>query len=278
MPLFMKTCPLPKRFLYAELMLLSLISALMILAWIPAVLSLITYGSLLASALRAAVFLNLTAVTLILLVLFVKRELRRFIFFMTDEHLGVGTPSRNRKIRLAAVESVSLLRFPLGGGVVIIESGDGSLTIPLIFENCYDLFTGLREVLNRNKPDISTATDWETIRRACSLSEMAAHRAEKVFTTILTACIAMLPVGFLVGAVYWNMSVVPLMLWSIIGPLFPIAAYGSADLILRTAFVRSDDAGGVMRKPDENRILTRTALVFFLLYLVCAVLYKAVFL
>lgn len=271
----MKIYPLPRRFLYAEVILFSLISTLMIFAWIPAVMSLVTYGSVLRSALRAALFLNITAVTLILFVLFVKRELRKVRIVLSDEHLVFQTSSHIRKIRLSAIESCSLVRFPLGGGILVIESGDGPLSIPLILENCSDLLARLRQYdLSRDTSTVNEAR-WDRIGIAGSLSAAAARRAEKVFSGVMTVCIAMLPLNVLVGAIYWNMSVVPLMIWSVTGPLFPFAAFAVADLLLRMKTARHYREPHHQYPLNEDRILAASGMLFLILFLLSAIVFKA---
>ncbi len=271
----MKTYPLPRRFLYVELLFYSLISTLMIVAWIPAVLSLIAYGSVFPSAMRAALFLNLTAVTLIIFVLFVQKELRSVSFYISEEQLGYRSTSRGKQIRLAAISSVGLLRFPLGGGILVIESPEGSLSIPLFIPGISDLVARLREYLPASAVAESDETiDWTTILRTCGRTESVTSRSLRVFRPVLSCAIAALPLNVFIGAVYWNTSVIPLMLWAVTGTLFPLATYGSADIILR---LLSGRAGKVPPDVDyENRLLIRAALAGGSIYLLCGILFKAI--
>jgi hypothetical protein len=271
----MNIYPFPRRFLYAEVILFSLISTLMIFAWMPAFMSLVTYGSILGSALRAAIFLNITAVTLILFVAFIKRELRRLRFVLSDEQLIFQTSSREKKLRLSTIASVSLVRFPLGGGIMVIESGDGQLSIPLIIKNSADLVTRLREYCATRNQEVATGTHWDRIGIACSLSAIASDRDRKVFGIVLPACIFMLPLNVLVGAIYWNMSIVPLMIWSVAGPFFPFAAFACADLLLRITTARHFRAPQHTNLPDEDRVLARSGVLFFILFMVSAIAFKA---
>jgi hypothetical protein len=269
----MKTYPLPRRFLYVELLFYSLISTLMIVAWIPAAVSLIAYGSVFPSAMRAALFLNLTAITLIIFVLFVQKELRSISFFISEEQLGYRSSSRGKQIRLAGISSVGLLRFPLGGGILVIESPEGSLSIPLFIPGISDLVARLREYLPAPVSESDDTTDWNTIVRTCGRSESVTRRSLRVFRPVLSCAIAALPLNVFIGAVYWNTSIVPLMLWAVTGTLFPLATYGSADILLR---ILSGRTGKVLPDVDvENRLLIRAALAGGSIYLFCGILFKA---
>ena len=273
----MKTYPLPRRFLYPELLVYSLICTLMLVAWIPAIISIITYGSVFKSAVRAAFFLNLTAGTLIVSVLFVKKELRRIRFIVTEDTLGFQSASRGRKINISTISSCSLLRFPLGGGILVIDGTDGSLSIPLIIEHCTDLASRLREYHTSGSSGASSPTDWESILRTCRLTEITINRSQRVFLPLLTICFAALPVNMFVGAVYWDMSLVPLILWAVVGALVPLATYAGADVILRLqASRRSKKNLPLPDTADEQRILARTSLAGLLLFLAGAIVYRSI--
>ncbi|MBN1759228.1 MAG: hypothetical protein JW863_12960 [Chitinispirillaceae bacterium] len=273
----MRTYPLPRRFLYAELLIYSLIGTLLLVAWIPAILSIITYGSVFKSALRAAFFLNLTASTLIVFVLFVKKELRRVKFVITEEYLGFQSASRGKKIRIATISSFSMLRFPLGGGVLIVDSADGTLSIPLMIERCSDLVSRLREYHTAGISDETLSNDWESILRTCRLTETTTERSLRVFRSLYTTCIVALPLNMIIGAVYWDMSIVPLILWAIAGALFPLATYGSADIILRLQTSRLSKKNlPLPDASDELRIFSRAGLAGLLLFLVCGILYRTI--
>ena len=118
---------LPERFVYLELTVILLLSALVIFAWVPALLSIFRYGSVLPSAMRAAIFLNITAASLLLVHLFVKREIRRVQFILTGEYLAHKTTLYLKRVRLADIRSVNLLRLPAGHGMLSIGNGETAI-------------------------------------------------------------------------------------------------------------------------------------------------------
>ena len=217
---------LPRHFVFTEMVLFSLISTLMIFAWLPAILSLFTYNTVLPSAMRAVLFLNGTAVCLILLVLFIKREIRSVEYIINDEVIVRKGLTNIKQVRIAEIQSVTLLKFPVTGGVIVIESARGSLTVPLILENIREFVTVLEQVCRSAKEGFRfSSVQFDDLMRAVTFAELKQQRTSAVFRPLLTLCISLLPVNVFVGAVFWDMSIVPLMLWAIAGPLYPIAFY-----------------------------------------------------
>jgi hypothetical protein len=94
-----------------------------------------------------------------------------------------------------------------------------------------------------------------------------------VYRPLLTLSIFMLPVNVLIGAVFWNMSILPLMLWAVSGPFFPLFSYAVADILIRRRPTQPDFE--VALSQDDLRIVIRSGFVFFLLYLVSGIVYKA---
>lgn len=266
--------PFPRHFLYFELLLFSLISTLMIFAWIPALMSLITYSMVLPSAVRAAIFLNITAVALLLFVFFIKREMRNAVFLLTDEFLVQKGAYRTRKIRLAAIRKVSLIRFPVTGGAMVLECDHGVLAVPLLLLGVHNLAERLERFCASAAHGCSTdEKTWRRIHEICSTSHAVNRRTAVVFRPLLTLSVFMLPVNVIVGAGFWDMSILPLMLWAVSGPLFPGGAYAVADILMRRRGRRDFSAAAV--SSEEQRTIARSALLFFLLYLAAGIIYKA---
>ncbi|MBN1576606.1 MAG: hypothetical protein JW913_08645 [Chitinispirillaceae bacterium] len=272
-----RSYPLPRRFVYLELIVISLISALVIFAWVPAILSIFRYGTVLASALRAAIFLNITAVSLLLFHLFVKNEQRRVQFILTDEFLAYKSALGVKKIRLDDIHSVSLIRFPVSCGVMEVKSGQGTINVPLILQNISDLTELMEEACGRvaGVRSVPQAT-WRRIHLLSAIADDAARRASAVFRPLLITSLAMLPAAVFIGAVYWDMSIIPLMLWSMAGLIVPLCVYATADIIIRVRGTQELD-GQVPRHGsiDEKKVYAWSGFAFFLLYLIAGIVYKA---
>ncbi len=274
---------LPRHFVYGEVILFSLIVFLAVFAWIPVILSFFTFGTILASALRTVIYLTVTAVSLLLFVFFIKREMRTMQFVLTDEHLMRTTFAGSKKIRLAAVQSVSLIRFPVNNGMMVVDSGQGTITVPLILQQISDLTMRIETICAAGATACpADAATWQKIHQLGRLSERAARRSSAAFKPLLITVVSLLPVSAFIGTVFWNMSIIPLMLWSLAGPVFPLCAFAAADFRIRlrdARYARHAQKNGYEMTygitDEDKRDYARSGLFFFSLYLIGGIMYKA---
>lgn len=268
---------LPQRFVYLELLVFLLIATLLIFAWLPAVLSIFRYGTILPSALRAAIFLNVTAFSLLIFHLFVRREMRRVQFILTDELLVHKTSLRIKKIPLAGIRSVVMIGFPVIGGVLIVNSVEGSITIPLILQKTGDLIFRFEGACRDMAAACSVPeATWRKIRLTGQLSESAGRRSSAVFKPLFITSVVVLPVSVFIGAVYWDMSIIPLMLWSVAGSTVPLCAYAASDIIIRLHEAGNGDGHATPNaRIDEKRVYAWSGLLFLMIYLFAGIIFKA---
>lgn len=266
----------PGRFLYGEVVLFSLVSTLMIFAWIPALISLFTYGAVVASALRAAVFLNITAVALMLLFFFVKGELRATRFILTDSAIARKTSTKVQRIPFSGVTGVSLLTYPFGGGVLSIESRETTMVIPLLVQPV-DLLVHKLELICSScaigcavEPDL-----WKRVHAEARLSKFIAGRSENFFTPVLTLCISMLPFHIFTGAFFWDIGVIPLAIWTVAGPIIPLAGYAAADIVVRRMARKKTDTPLFASMPEiADTVFVRAGYITLCGYLLAAIFFK----
>ena len=269
----------PRRFLYPEIMLFSLIFALVAIAWIPVIYSLFEIGELLPSVLRAAAVPSITAAVILVLVLFVKFELRKVRFLLTDELLIRSSSLHARKMPLLGIESVALFRTPVSGGILSVNSGRQTIHIPLIVRHIRDLVSRIEGACAETAiaARINDAT-WRELHRRSALTDKAVKRAARAYQPLLTATAAMVPVAAVTGMFFWNISFLPLMIWSAIAPFFPVASFATADLILRLREKRENAKSADLDAPsvtiDETPTFVRTGIVFFLLYLCAGIIFR----
>lgn len=268
---------LPRHFVFIEMVLFSLISTLMIFAWLPAILSIFTYNTVLPSALRAALFLNVTAVSLVLLILFMKRELRSVEFIINDEVIVRKGLTSLRQIRVSAIQTITMLKFPVTGGVIVIETPGGSLTVPLMLANISRFVTVLEQVCRHSEGAFRfSSTQLDDLMRIAKRTENRQQRASTMFGPLLSICITLLPVNVFVGAVFWDMSIVPLMMWSITGPLFPIVFYSLTSAVLIAGEKRREASkDSVDQHMQVVRVYGVAGYVLGSLYLLSGIMFKA---
>lgn len=278
-PGYSRVYRLPQHPVYLEAVVFAVICALCIFALIPALISFLNYGTVLPSAKRAAFFLCLTALLVRILEMVIKRELGRVRFVLTEEALIRETSLRRRVLRFSAVDKLLFVSFPPAGGIVVLQGGGGqSLTVPLTLEHVDDLTRRIEALVpvavggeSGERADL-----WHRVHRGCAAAEAGRRRASVMRKPLLEAVTMIVAVNFLVGAIYWNMPVVPLLLWVVAGPLFPIAGYAGSDLFMKIRDRGRITPGNVKGLSfDEQRTVAVAAMLCTAVYLVAGILCRA---
>jgi ABC-type multidrug transport system fused ATPase/permease subunit len=270
---------LPRRLLYPEITIFTMVIALAVTAWIPALFSLLNIGMILPSALRASVFLSIMAALLLVLALFVKYELRHVRILLSDEFLVRASIRQLKKLRLLAIESVSLLQLPFNGGIIVVKSGRQNLFLPLHMRHIRDLAARIEEACTTTAIAAKVEnTTWRELHRRSSIAEKTVRRHQRAYAPLLQVSVLMVPVAIFTGIFFWDLQMVPLMLWTMITPFVPLLAFTTADLLLRIRGGRPaserTDAAETTVDIDEDNYLTRSGILFFLLYLSAGILLK----
>jgi|GEM_PF-4086115 len=269
---------LPLHTVYLEAAVFAVICALCIFALIPVLLSFLNYGTVLPSAKRAALFLCLTALLVRILEMAIKRELGRVRFILIGEALIRETSLRRRVLRFSAVDKLFFVNFLPTGGLIVLQGGGQSLTIPLILEHVDDLARRIEAFIpvSIGMDDGERTNLWQRIHHGCIAAEAARRRASVMRKPLLEVVTMIVAVNFLVGAIYWNMPVVPLLFWVVAGPLFPIAGYAVCDLVMKIRDRGCIAQGNVTGLSfDEQRTVAVAAMLCTAVYLVAGIFCRA---
>jgi len=267
----------PERLLYIEVILFSLISTFMIFAWIPLLISFFTYGKIIMPTVRIMIFVNITVIALMMLFFFFKRELKKTEFFLNGDYLCRRNSSGIVKLPLGSLNAVSMIHYPFGSGAVLFESGGGTLVVPLLLRQAEMLFSKLEAACLSASAGQYNARLWKRIHVTEQLSSLVDKRSRRYIGRVLGLCISMLPLNIAIGAFFWDMALIPLAVWTVSGPLFPLVGYAAADIFIRHREHAALDASrGVLAAGTEEKALARSGWVMAILYMVTGILYRMI--
>lgn len=261
---------LPDKFIYFELISFSLIIFLIVIGWVPPIFSFLQYGNVFPSAWRALLFLNFTAIMVLLAYLFLKRDLKNTIYLFTDEYIIFKSLFTFKKIAFSEIKKISFFPFPLSKGFISIDAETQVIVIPLSLKNITSAVYRLEQIAIEFSIPLSNYK-WSELYTRAQFSEYHQKRASFLFQYLLMASIIMLLFDFFVGAIFWDMSLIPLMLWSLSGPVLPIFGYAISDLIIR---LKVEKRKRIMEEVEEKRIYVWCGIGVFCLYLVISILYN----
>jgi hypothetical protein len=120
---------------------------------------------------------------------------------------------------------------------------------------------------------------WPQAHRRSTLTGKAVKRSSRSYQSLLTISITMLPFAVITGMFFWDLDLIPLMLWSVIAPILPLIAFATADLTLRIreerAFTAPKNDAATRVDIDEESTFVRSGIFFAILYLIAGIVYKA---
>lgn len=267
---------LQPRFLYLEILFLSAIAVLFIISWFPSVFSLLAYEMIIRSALRAAMFLNCTAVVLFLLYRHLKSELRRFSVVLTEDQIIKSGISGSNKIRLSDITSIKYVRIPLLRGFLKLSTNDNTMRIPLFIEDQSQLLISLNKKVSGQFKICDIVSD-TTLLQDLAVFKDSSNRSLNVFPALIGISLSMFTLSTFIAIEFWDLALIPLLLFAMTSLLLPLLGYAIADYKISQSvrnFFRTDTA---TIHNTATEYLYSGLLIFFL-YLSLGILFKAVFL
>ncbi|MCX7727662.1 MAG: hypothetical protein N2053_12545 [Chitinispirillaceae bacterium] len=263
---------LPEKHIYVEAISFSLVTSLIIIGWIPAIFSFLQYEEIIPSAWRALIFLNFTALMIFCAYLFLKKGLKKTVYVFTDEYIIFKSLFTLKEIYLGEIKKISFFPLPLSKGFISIEGEKEVIVIPLSLKNITSLVYRLEQIAIEFSIPLSNY-NWNELRIKAQFSEYHQNRASFIFKPLITTSILMLPFNFFVGAIFWDMSLIPLMLWSLTGSLMPILSYAISDLIIN---IRVEKRKKIIEDAEEKRIYVWCGIGVFCFYLFFSIIYNAI--
>ncbi len=220
------TFRLQRRFIIFETAVVVFVSGIIVLSWIPAALSFASYGVFLDSTVKAAVYINATAVIILLFMSRIKRELHKIEYIITGDRIIIKSPYRTVAVRFSEIRSVRVSNIFPGREILKINSGNSPVRIPLFLEKNRSFLELLEsELIQQGK---SEAIDTAEFSRAKNRSEIYYRDylcSLKVFYPLIGVSISLFLASILISELYWDMDLIRQLLWSVYGLFFPVSAY-----------------------------------------------------
>ncbi|HEX3020272.1 MAG TPA: hypothetical protein VHP36_08210 [Chitinispirillaceae bacterium] len=267
---------LQPRFLYLEMIFFCVIASFCIISWFPPIFSLLAYETILQSAVNASVLLNITALIFFLLYKFTKNELRRFCIIITDDQIVKKGFSGTNAIRFSDITGLDYIRVPALRGFLKISTADSVLKIPMYIEHPTLFLTSLQSRLN-DYSIISANIVGPQLREDVSVFQDSCQRSRRSFLPLIFISLFMFCFNTLIAVQFWDLALIPVLLFAITGLFLPLFAYYIADIKISRSvrnLLRTDSA----EIYNSGMEYLHCGLIIFILYLFIGILFKAVFL
>lgn len=260
-----------KRFLYLEIMLHIIIGSVFIISWFPAIVSIISYNVIITSAIRAAIYLNATAIALLILFLFFKKEISKYKVIVCTDKLIFKTPYKISSVSFYDITSINITTIPFIRGYLKITTEYKTLIVPLFVEQPEMLIRSVQDGISHcGKTGLLNDDSIKKIKKKLLNFEISYSRSVNSFSTLSRSCLYMIFINVFIAKEVWGTGLIPILLWAISGMFFPPVVYAFTEwknnLFSKTAPLLIN---------SEEYILS--GFLLFPLYLISGILFRSFF-
>ncbi len=267
---------LQPRFLYLELLFLYVIGSFCTISWFPLIFSILVYDGILRSAINASLLLNLTALIIFLLYRFIKSEMHRISFIITEDQIIKKGFSRTTSIRISDIKSLQYIRIPGIRGFLKLSTSDNVMKIPLCIEHTLAFIISLQNRLKGNPNDLTSINDTQLFEDV-KVFQDSYQRSLKAFSPLILISLVLFFFNTIVAVKFWELALIPTLLFAMIGMFLPLIGYCIADVKINHSvrnLLRSDTA----EIYNSGMEYLYSGFLTFILYLLIGISFKAVFL
>lgn len=265
-----------KRFIYIEAPLYSLIGTLLLLSWFPAIIGYLAYGVIYPSTIRFGLFFDITASVLITIILFVKIDLKKNMFVITDNAIIFKAPGKLRTMFFSDINLCKHVQTSFTEHVQITSS-DKTILLPFSINGIHDLLLRLNEYLIVNgRTGTLDEPSPSSMLVAAKLRKHAYPREREAFSPLILATIFLTFFNIFIAYKYWELEIIPVLMWAIIGFLLPLNSFTLAEqLINRQAKGTENQFSENQMEKISHSFYLLSGFLFLLLYLTAGILFKA---
>ena len=266
-----------QRFLFLELPLICVIIAILILSWLPYMVSFISFDSIVRSAMRATLYLNITVFSLYFFFRLIKRELRKTEFIITNERLIKKTTYNISVVPLAEIISIRFVPIPLLRGYLQIKTSKSRILVPLFIENLTGFAKKLQiNSVNCGKKDVF-GNSFKLFHKMSAIYDLAYRRSVSIFYPLIGISLFSIIVNLIIAGKLWSMPLIPLLLWTMCGLAFPLLALLLSNWRINEHLLKNltSDTESIAHLYRSEYLLG--GLLIFFLYLFFGIFFRTIF-
>jgi hypothetical protein len=267
-----------KRFTYLEAPLYSLIIVLFIASWLPAIVGLSFYGQLYSSTIRFGIFLDFSILIMSGIIFLVRSELKKTMFLISEDVIVLKAPGKLRQIFFSDIVLCKHVQT-LFSEHIRITSSDKTIELPFSINGIYDLVLTINErIITANKSAVLEEITPGSMISAARLRKFGYYREKNAFYPLIFSTILLTVLNVLIAYKVWELEMVPIFMWSIIGFIIPINVFTFGEYIISSQIKKHEKESGT-EYPGQFFMTSYifSGLVFLMLYLCAGIAFKTMF-
>ncbi|MBN2037916.1 MAG: hypothetical protein JW768_14335 [Chitinispirillaceae bacterium] len=223
----------------ATYFLFLLFIGLVVVAYLPLLVSLLTYGVVYAPLQRASMYLSATYVILLLLARFAHIEISRVQFILTPSSLVHKSTFSFIEIPYQDMTRCDIRTIPLIKGFIAVSAPGKRIILPSTITRFGDLAACLVKRLQAaGNGALCSAAHTHTLRRIALVTEFSHARSRAAFFPLVYATVCSTLANAFIAAMIWNGSGFAQVVWTGITLFMPLLVYGLADFRLNRSLAK----------------------------------------
>jgi hypothetical protein len=259
--------------------LILLFIGLLVVGYFPLLVSFLFYGTVFAPLQRAVMYLSVTYFFLLLIARFMRKEMDRVQYILTDRSIIHASPFATMEIPFTDMETCAVRSFPLTKGYVRITAAKRRIVLPSTIHRFSELAEELGNRLSScGRSGLCGAGKINALRRIACVAEFSQARSRAAFFPLVYGTILSAAANAFIAGFIWGVSGVDMVIWMGIGLTVPLCIYGLADFRLNRSVERQllRDPASLPRLSLHHELIF-SSLIIMGIQAVAGILFKAFF-
>ncbi|MBD3317751.1 MAG: hypothetical protein GF344_18340 [Chitinivibrionales bacterium] len=236
-----------------------------------------TDSILIGSTTRLSLYLTITFAALGGLIVRIGRELKNTVFIVTNDRLVFRTPSCVRSILFEEVERFRCRRVGWFAGYGELQGEKTTIRLPAVVRDLSGMVSLIRRFLDEAGRDSSyDRKEVEAFVLRSRVNDLSEERTFESMPSLLWIIVATTFFSFVVAFRIWQLPALTAIAWSLVGAVFPVASYLTANRLISAMTYRRMRAGDPHPESLEpERFFVSVGAAAFIAYLVLGIAFKA---
>ena len=259
--------------------LIFLFIGLLVAGYLPLIYSFLAYGIVFAPLQRAVMYMSATYFFLLLIARFMRKEMDRVRYILTDDSIIHESSFFTIKIPFADIKTCTVRSFPLIKGYVKITAAKQRIILPSTVHRFSDLVEELALRLSSSgRSDLCSVERVNALRRIACVAEFSHARSRAAFFPLIYGTILTVAANAFIAGALWHASGINQVIWMGGTMTAPFLVYGLADFRLNRSVKRQLLANPTsLPRLSLSGELILSSLVIVGLEAVAGILFKAFF-
>lgn len=226
---------------------------------------------------RIALYLSLTILFGIYFLKVIFYELGNTVYILNEDKLIKKSPAKTTIILFSEIINFRYLRLPVGLG--IIKGPKKSIRFPFFIENLSELIQSIMEILKKEgKQAAFNEIEINRFKHKARIADFNLRQTYTVITPFFYTVLLFLFLSSITTFTIWRPYILQSLAWILFSFIFPLLGHLSATFYIARK-ISSQLKQSIDTQPscDTARIYSITAIITGVLYLICGILFKSLY-